>query len=157
MYRTVLSFLREYNNTIYGGVPSPYPKGEHLMIVSGMVLSSPTLLRGVPHMFECVLFSDRGERTDVSINVIHALRRGFPGATIDLGRSIANLPIIRLECGPIYRTEAILYIGGKFAGAVSLCFGGIPVDLHTFVRIGHVSQYSLVQVTNWHTARKSVA
>ncbi len=121
------------------------------MINNGMVLASPTLLRGVPHVFECVLFSDKGESHDVSINAINALRKGFPGATIDLGRSIANLPVIRLQCGPIYRPEAIIYIGAKLAGSVSMLFGGIPIDLHTIVPVGSVSDLSLVCVSNWHS------
>jgi len=138
-------------------VSSLFPKESTKMFVSGMVLASPTFLRGVPHTFECVLFSDRGEQATVSCNVMQALRKGFSGGTVDLGWSIANLPVIRLQCGPIYRTEAIIYIGGKFAGGVSMCFGGIPIDLHTFVAIGQFSEYSLVQVSNWHTPRTEVA
>lgn len=120
------------------------------MLVRGMVLAAPHFVRGVPHVFECVLFSDGGNQALVSCNVIHALRRCFPGGTVDLGWSIANLPVIRLECGPIYRTEAIFYIGGKFAGAVSMCFGAIPIDLHLFVPGSKLSEYQMVRVSVCH-------
>ena len=122
------------------------------MIINGMVLAAPLFVRGVPHTFECVLFSDDGTKAYVSCNVIHALRRAFPGGTVDLGWSAANLPVIRLQCGPIYRTEAIFYIGGKFAGAVSMCFGGIPIDLHLFVPGDKPSEYHMVKSSVCHHA-----
>ena len=120
------------------------------MIVSGLVLASPTIVRGREHTFECVLFSDYEEGARVCPNVIGVLRKAFAGCRVHLGRSPAALPVIRLVAGPIYSDEAIIYIGAKLAGAVSMCFGGIGVDLQAFVAIGSPFDWHPVTASNWH-------
>lgn len=120
------------------------------MIVSGLVLASPTIVRGREHTFECVLFSDSEERAHVCPNVIGALRKAFPACKVHLGHSPAALPVIRLVAGPIYLEEAIIYIGAKLAVAVSMCFGGIRIDLQAFVAIGGLGDIHPVTASNWH-------
>lgn len=123
------------------------------MIVSGLVLASPTIVRGREHTFECVLFSDSEERAHVCPNVIGALRKAFPACKVHLGHSPASVPVIRLVAGPIYSEEAILYIGAKLAGAVSMCFGGILIDLQAFVAIGSPFDLHPVTASNWHAGQ----
>lgn len=121
------------------------------MIVSGMILASPVFVRGAHHTFECVFFTSDGGHTQVCPGAVKALKTTFSDQRIEHGWSMAGLPVVRLIYGPLYDPEALIYIGGKFAGAVSVCFGGMSIDVNTFVAIGNERDRHFVVRQNWHS------